>query len=191
MTFCNAFSNEQKRLSNAIAGCVFHLLLLLQLLFLLLLLLFAVCWTTCPCEMAFAFGQRKSTVAAGNRSSKATEAARQQRGQLRQQHFTSMQAQTKVRHTLRRLAYAPPERVCVCECVFVCIDVIPSSDIQIILSSGRSHKATTNSKCKKYFKSEQHMCNTLHATLLTINRAGRDCERVRESTHVCCHVFAF
>lgn len=110
-----------------------------------------------------------------------SKAARQQRGQLRQQHFTSMQAQIKVRHTLRRLAYAPPERVCVC--LFVCIDVIPSSDIQIILSSGRSHKATTNSKCKKYFKSEQHMCNTLHATLLTINRAGREWER--ERAHTC------
>lgn len=71
----------------------------------------------------------------------------------------------------------------VCVCVFVCIDVIPSSDIQIILSSGRSHKATTNSKCKKYFKSEQHICNTLLATLLTINRAGR--EREREGAHMC------
>lgn len=42
----------------------------LQVLFLLVVVVTfvvvaaAVCWTTCPCEMAFAFGQRKSTVVA-------------------------------------------------------------------------------------------------------------------------------
>lgn len=71
MTFCNAFSNEQKRLSNAIAGCVFHLLLLLQLLFLLLLLLFAGPLVLVKWHLHLARGKAQLP--------QATEAARQQK----------------------------------------------------------------------------------------------------------------
>lgn len=150
---------------------------------------FCFCFCCCCCCLLLAgplvlvkwhlhLAKRKSTVAAGNRSSEAAKGATE---------ATTLYLNAS---SNKSAAYFAALSICstwegVCVWVFVCIDVIPSSDIQIILSSGRSHKATTNSKCKKYFKSEQHMCNTLHATLLTIDRAGRECVREREREHTC------